>query len=138
MAPREPALASPLAGGAIGLPAGQFVVAEWSDDGSRFGRELAIAGLHVHHRDDEAWYVLEGRLGFRVGERELEAPAGAAVFVPRGTPHSYWNAQPAPARYLIVMTPAIWQLVSELHASGTPRERFGEIFARYGSELLDG
>jgi hypothetical protein len=44
-----------------------FVIADWSDPGTDPGRP--IAGLHLHRSDDEAWIVLEGRLGFRPGAR---------------------------------------------------------------------
>src|SRR5438552_9979194 len=45
-----------------------FVIADWTDPGTHPGRP--IAGLHVHRSDDEAWIVLEGQLGFRVGDEE--------------------------------------------------------------------
>jgi len=63
----------------------------------------------------------DGPLGlpdFHVGDELVEAGPGTAVLVPRGTPHSYWNARPEPARYLLVMTPRIQRLVQELHAPG--------------------
>src|SRR5438046_2293569 len=73
-----------------------FVIADWTDPGTHPGRP--IAGLHLHRSDDEAWIVLTGRLGFRVGEEEREVPAGESILVTRGTPHSYWNPAPEPAR----------------------------------------
>jgi mannose-6-phosphate isomerase-like protein (cupin superfamily) len=88
----------------------------------------------VHHEDDEAWYVLEGALGFRVGEEVVRAPAGAAVLVPKGTPHSFWCEGDEEARYLIVMSPRTAALVRELHA-GTG-ESYDAIFRRHASELL--
>jgi mannose-6-phosphate isomerase-like protein (cupin superfamily) len=109
-----------------------FVVADWTDPGTNPGRP--IAGLHVHHADDEAWFVLEGRLGFRVGDEEKEVGAGESLLVTRGTPHSYWNAAPAPARYLLVMTPRIHRLIAALHAG--EREDFAQIFREHESELL--
>ena len=42
--------------------------------------------------------MLEGTLGFRIETEVVEAGRGAAVLVPRGTPHTFWNARPAPAR----------------------------------------
>ncbi|MBV9358386.1 MAG: cupin domain-containing protein [Chloroflexi bacterium] len=41
--------------------------------------------LHIHHADDEAWYVRRGTLRFRFGDRSLEASAGTTVFAPAGT-----------------------------------------------------
>ena len=110
-----------------------FVVADWTDPGAHPGRP--IAGLHVHRSDDEAWIVLSGRLGFRLGtgeEREVEA--GESLLVERGTPHSYWNAVAAPTRYLLVMTPRIHRLIEALHAGD--RDDWPRIFEEHDSELL--
>ena len=130
MATHAPALRE----GPLGLPDGDFVMVEWGDPGGVTGPDRPIAGLHVHHADDEAWYVLEGTLGFRVGDELVEAGPGAAVLVPRGTPHTYWNARAEPARYLLVMTPRIHRLVRELHAPGA--SDYGAIFRAHESELL--
>jgi hypothetical protein len=43
-----------------------FVIADWTDPGTHPGRP--IAALHLHRSDDEDWIVLDGRLGFRVGQ----------------------------------------------------------------------
>ena len=126
--------ADPLAAGAVGGREGQFVLVEWSDPGGLTSRERPIAGLHVHHSDDEAWYVLEGTLGFCVGDDEVKAGPGAAVFVPRGTPHSFWNAGDGQARYVLVMPPRLKALVEALHAPGAGD--FAAIFREHASELL--
>ena len=109
-----------------------FVIADWTDPGTHPGRP--IAGLHLHRSDDEAWFVLEGRLGFRVGEEEREVPAGDSLLVPRGTPHSYWNPTSDPSRYLLVMTPRIHRLIESLHSG--ERSDWGRIFEEHDSELL--
>jgi mannose-6-phosphate isomerase-like protein (cupin superfamily) len=109
-----------------------FVVADWSDPGTHPGRP--IAGLHIHHADDEAWIVLEGRLGFRVADEERSVSAGESLLVPRGTPHSYWNASSEPARYLLVMTPRIHHLIEALHSG--ERDDFEAIFREHESDLL--
>jgi cupin domain len=109
-----------------------FVLAEWVDDGES-SAERPVAPLHRHLTDDEAWYVLEGTLGFVRGDERLEAPAGAAVLVPAGVAHTFWNAGPGRARYLILMTPRVASLVAGLHSVGAePRE----LFALHDSELL--
>ena len=109
-----------------------FVIADWTDPGTHPGRP--IAGLHLHRSDDEAWIVLEGRLGFRVGDSEREVAAGELLLVSRGTLHSYWNPSPEPARYLLVMTPRIHRLIEALHAGD--RSDFERIFEEHDSELL--
>ena len=116
-----------------------FVVAEWRDAGGPPGPPRLIAPLHVHHGDDEAWYVLEGCLRVRVGADEIEARAGAGVFVSRGSPHTYWNPGPGPVRYLLIMTANIFRLIEEIHGL---RERtpsvLAAVFRQHDSELLDG
>ena len=126
---------TPLAGQVLD-PGGDraFVVAEWVDDGSHPG--LPIAPPHRHVDEDEAWYVLEGRLVVTVGEEELEAPAGTAVFGPRGVAHTYTNPDAAPCRYLIVMQPATAALIEALHSGSGADPR--ELFRAHRVELVDG
>jgi mannose-6-phosphate isomerase-like protein (cupin superfamily) len=115
------------------LEGDDFVVVEWhaAPDTSA---DRPIAGLHVHHEDDEAWVVLEGTLGFRVGDEIVTAGPGAAVLVPKGTPHTYWNAGDTEARYVLVMSPRTAALVEALHSGSG--ESYAEIFRRHASELL--
>ena len=116
------------------LEGGDFVLAEWVDEGES-SPERPVAPLHRHLADDEAWYVLEGTLGFIRGDERLEAPAGSAVLVARGTPHTFWNAGPGRARYVIVMTPRIAALVAAIHEPGALDDP-PALFRRFDSELL--
>jgi uncharacterized cupin superfamily protein len=132
-----PAIAPPLAGNVIGSGQSDFVIAEWRDAGAPPGPPRLIAPPHLHFHDDEAWYVLEGRLMVRVGDEEVEARAGSAVFVPRGTRHTYWNPDSAPVRYLLVMTARIYSLIQAIHQlkdRSTPALQ--ELFKKHDSELL--
>jgi glyoxylate utilization-related uncharacterized protein len=132
-----PIIAPPLAGNILGSGTGDFVVAEWQDAGSPAGPPRWIAPLHLHRSDDEAWYVLEGRLCVKRGDEEVELHAGSGVLVPRGTPHTYWNPGQERVRYLLVMTSRIYQLIQGIHAT---KERTPEImralFEKFDSELL--
>jgi mannose-6-phosphate isomerase-like protein (cupin superfamily) len=136
--PPEPLLASPLANVVLGSMEGAFLLAEWTEPGRQPGPPQLVAPLHMHHRDDEAWYVLEGTLRFRLGDREVDAPAGAAVFGPHGVPHTFWNPEPEPARYLLVMTPDTLRLIEEIR---TVRDRGPDamkaLYRRYGCDILD-
>jgi mannose-6-phosphate isomerase-like protein (cupin superfamily) len=118
-----------LAGGSVGSADDAFVIVEWA---AEVGPHW-IAPLHVHYEDDEAWYVLSGTLGFRLGDAELEAPAGAAVLARRGTPHTYRNAGSTEARYLLVMTPRIKQLIDGIHRPGAD---IAAVFADHRSAIL--
>jgi len=77
---------------------------------------------HIHHEEEEAWYVLEGVLTFRFADREVNAPAGTFVLVPRGNLHSFGNTSDAPARFLMMFAPAgmegFFAEMDELAASG--------------------
>jgi quercetin dioxygenase-like cupin family protein len=64
-------------------------------------------GPPLHHHDfDEAFYVLEGELTFRLGDELFTRGAGELAFAPRGVDHTYANLSGANARALIVCTPA--------------------------------
>src|SRR5579863_4094560 len=132
-----PLTASLLTGNTLGTGKDSFVIAEWRDAGGPPGPPRFVAPLHLHRNDDEAWYVLEGTLCVRAGDHDVEAKAGAAVFVPRGTPHTYWNPGPGLLRYLLVMTPRIYELIQAIHAlkERTPAT-LQEVFRKYDSELL--
>jgi mannose-6-phosphate isomerase-like protein (cupin superfamily) len=132
-----PSILPPLAGQVLGSTDSSFVIAEWKDPGGPTSPPRYIAPLHVHFNDDEAWYVLEGSLRVQVGSEIVEAHAGAAVLVPRGTPHTYWNAGESPLRYLLIMTPNIYSLIQDLHAlkERTP-ESLRAVFAKHDSALI--
>jgi mannose-6-phosphate isomerase-like protein (cupin superfamily) len=61
--------------------------------------------LHVHHREDESFYVLEGEVTMRCGDRTFRATAGSFVFLPRDVPHTFVVEGDAPARMLTLLTP---------------------------------
>jgi hypothetical protein len=133
----SPIIVPPLAGNVVGSIGDSFVIAEWKDAGGPSGPPRWIAPLHSHRNDDEAWYVLEGSLCVRSGAEIIEARAGSAVLVSRGTPHTYWNPGPGPTRYLLVMTSNIYSLIKAIHAmpERSPAA-LREVFTRYDSELL--
>jgi quercetin dioxygenase-like cupin family protein len=61
--------------------------------------------LHVHHREDESFYVLEGQLRLQCGDETFVAPAGSYIFLPRDVPHSFRVEGDTPARMLTLETP---------------------------------
>jgi mannose-6-phosphate isomerase-like protein (cupin superfamily) len=108
-----------------------LVIGDWTAEET----DRDVAPLHVHHADDEAWHVVSGTLRFRSADRQVTAPAGATVLVPAGTPHTFGNAGPGPARFIIILPTRLDELISQLHASD-PAEH-PEIYRRYESELLE-
>jgi len=128
---------APLSGNVLGSIGNAFVVAEWQDAGGPVGPPRLIAPWHLHHHDDEAWYVLEGVLRVQVGNDEVEVRTGSGVLVPRGTPHTYWNPGPGRVRYLLVMTANIFRLIQEIHAMPErPPASLQAVFSKYDSEFL--
>lgn len=103
--------------------------------------------LHIHHREDEAWYVLDGKMTFYIGDEVLEATAGSFVFAPRGIPHTF-TVDVEPTRVLVFASPAGFeQFALELGepAAGDERpaglslpapEVLGPVAERYGIEVV--
>jgi mannose-6-phosphate isomerase-like protein (cupin superfamily) len=126
-----------LAGRTLGGADSSFVIGSWRADGTASGKPpQPIAPLHVHHLDDEAWYVLSGKLAFQLDRETVEVRAGGGMLVPRGTAHTFWNPRPEPAEYLIVMPPRVAALVAALHGEAEVQPP-ADIFRRFASELLD-
>jgi quercetin dioxygenase-like cupin family protein len=73
--------------------------------------------LHVHHGEDEAFYILEGHLTFTCGERTWEAPAGTFVFLPRDMVHGFRVAGDQPARCCNSTRRRAWSSCSSRPAS---------------------
>ena len=131
-------VAPPLAGNTLGTSNNSFVIAEWREAGGISDSPRLIAPWHVHHEDDEAWYVLEGELRVRRGQEEVVVKAGSSVLVSRGTPHTYWNPGPGPSRYLLVMTPNIFGLIQDIHAmEERTKPLLEEVFRKHRSELVE-
>jgi quercetin dioxygenase-like cupin family protein len=108
--------------------------------GSIFAFESTIATgegppLHLHHDQDEIVYVLEGELRFKLEEEIKPAPAGTFVFIPRELRHTWQNSGSAPARILVVFTPAgtMDQFFGRFAALDSDEE-FVDAFSRLGRE----
>jgi quercetin dioxygenase-like cupin family protein len=61
---------------------------------------------HVHSREEEGFYVLEGEITLTIGDKCLVASAGMFANMPVGTPHSFKNESSKPAKMLISIAPA--------------------------------
>ena len=101
---------------------------------------------HIHREEEEAWYVLEGVLTFRFADREVNAPAGTFVLVPRGNVHSFGNTSDAPARFLLMFAPAgterffaeMDELATEGGYSAIDAETRIAIARKYNMEIVSG
>ena len=107
--------------------------------------------LHVHHGEDEGFYILEGEMTFYVGDQTIKARPGSFLFGPEEVPHAF-KVDSGPARLLFVLSPAGFEdLVREMgepareltlppQPEGPPDEaemqRMAAIAARHGNEIL--
>jgi quercetin dioxygenase-like cupin family protein len=62
--------------------------------------------LHVHRREDEGFYVIEGELTLTVGDKTHKAKAGDFLFAPKDIPHTYTVDSDGHARVLLICSPA--------------------------------
>jgi quercetin dioxygenase-like cupin family protein len=103
---------------------------------------------HVHSREEESFYILEGEITFQIGDGRLVAGAGTFANMSVGTPHSFKNESDKPARMLISVAPAgLEQMFFEVSvplADGATTalpptkaeiEKLIEIAPRYGIEI---
>ena len=103
--------------------------------------------LHVHHRDDEAFYVLDGELSLFVAGEQFVLATGQAALAPRGVPHSY-RVESEEAHWLVITTPAGFESfvrevaepapAEELPRAGRPHDPavLAQAAAKVGIEIL--
>ena len=102
---------------------------------------------HTHHREDESFYILDGRFLFTVGDQTFEVGPGSFVFGPRGVQHGYRNISALPAHKLVMITPggfenflreigerASQRIAPPPHRSGII-EKGMELSAKYGLRI---
>jgi quercetin dioxygenase-like cupin family protein len=107
------------------------------------------APLHVHHREDEAFWVLDGSVTFEVGDTTIPAGPGDYVFGPRNIPHRY-SVGDGGCRMLFIFTPCGFEgLIREMSEPAAARvlppppneddfdlERVRKVAQAYGGDLL--
>jgi quercetin dioxygenase-like cupin family protein len=105
---------------------------------------------HVQHREDEAFYVLEGKYEFLVEGCAINAGVGSLIYVPKGNLHAYKNVGETPGRMLVSQTPGglherfFEKIGEDTKDRHTPpvledppdRGRIAKIAAEYGIEML--
>lgn len=122
--------------------AGQFCLFENRSDGN------TKTPIHVHARDDETVYVIEGELTAVIDGQSRRLTAGESIFLPRGIPHQLLNMSGSPGRYILIGTPALFDRFleeagrelqpGEAVGPPTPEEiaRLREASPRFGITLL--
>jgi quercetin dioxygenase-like cupin family protein len=89
--------------------------------------------MHVHHNEDEWYYVLDGTVTFHVSEDTHRGQPGSLVFLPRAVPHTFTIQTPS-ARMLLLNAPGGFERMFEL-APTTPEEAVAAL-ARYDVDVV--
>jgi hypothetical protein len=87
-------------------------------------------------------YVVAGKIGARVGDQDVEAPAGSYLMKPRGIPHAFWNATSEPAHIIEIIYPAGFEQyfaeLARLYVRQADFSEMTELARGYGlSYLMD-
>lgn len=97
--------------------------------------------LHIHRREDEAFYVLEGEYEIICGDETIRATPGSFIFAPRDIPHTFRNVSAGASMVLVIVSPAglekFFEEISQLPQDGPPDiEKVMEIARRYEIEFV--
>ena len=99
--------------------------------------------LHVHHREDEWYYVLSGEFLFKAGGESHTLPVGASIWLPRGIPHVWANTSNADAKLILVCQPGGFEKFFEEMGNEMERadstgaqNKMKQVMTKYGMELL--
>jgi quercetin dioxygenase-like cupin family protein len=123
-----------------------FLVTGAESGGAYFAMEALVPPgggppPHIHTREDETFYLLEGNVEFLLGDRTVVAGPGDFVNVPRGTVHRFQNTGTETARLLLTFTPAgiehwfeetLDRAPNEVRPEDTP-DNIEEVAARYAA-----
>ncbi|MCW3058285.1 MAG: cupin [Capsulimonas sp.] len=102
---------------------------------------------HIHSREDETFYILEGRFAFQIGDETVIANVGDTVFAPRRVAHAWFCVSPGGGRATMLITPgrnfeefvtamAQYGFVPKEAMSGPDAASFVRLAARHGIEML--
>ena len=102
---------------------------------------LTAPRAHIHHEHEEVFYVLDGAVAIRLGDRTVTAGAGTFVLVPRGVIHTYANPGTGTARFITIGSPAglegLFQALREAAAGGLPDDdTITSLGRRFDTEYL--
>ena len=100
------------------------------------------SAMHVHRNEDESFFILEGAITFQLGDDKTRATPGTFIHIPKGLRHAFVNAEPEPARAIVILTPSgleyFFAEISELlktYPSGPPIEVVRVLTDKYGLDF---
>ena len=132
--------------GSLGVVGARFIL-DGGPSGGRFSlvehpivaRGMA-APVHLHTREDEYSFILEGRWGFWQGGNVVFAEPGDLVYKPRDVWHTFWNATDGPARLLEIISPAGFdqffvELAALISSGQASPQVIGTLNSTYGLQV---
>jgi len=139
-ASRGPRIVGPGAGKAVDLGSVGVRFMAWTEEtGGGFSLvehpippKTLVAPLHLHEREDEYSFVIEGRMGAKLDDDIVYAEAGDLAFKPRNQWHTFWNPDDTPCRILEIISPAGFERFFEALVDGPPGTTSP---AHYGLEI---
>jgi mannose-6-phosphate isomerase-like protein (cupin superfamily) len=98
--------------------------------------------LHVHSREDEVYYILEGTFEIRCGDKRFTAETGAMAVLPRTIPHAFRNAGQTPSRALTIFIPGgfdafVQELAEMSPADAADETKRNAIRRKHGIQMLE-
>lgn len=95
---------------------------------------------HIHHHEDETFYIIEGEMEFWIDGKAVKAGPGMTVFGPRDVPHCFRNVGTKAAYMLMLATPAgleaFFEECSRVAPQVPPPPGFFELCGRFKIELV--
>jgi mannose-6-phosphate isomerase-like protein (cupin superfamily) len=96
--------------------------------------------LHVHHREDEWYYVLSGEFLFRAGGEELKLLTGGSIWLPRGIPHVWANTTTTKGKLILMCQPGgfekFFDEIGRVPMDKKSPNTMRDLMAKYGMEML--
>jgi mannose-6-phosphate isomerase-like protein (cupin superfamily) len=90
---------------------------------------------HIHHTEDEFFYVVKGEFKLKLGDRIVSAPAQSVMFVPRGTAHTFQNVGTEPGVILVGVTPGGFEKMFE-ERQGVDADTNRALAKKYNMEVV--
>lgn len=95
---------------------------------------------HVHHREDEWYYVLSGEFLFRAGDEEHQLVTGGSIWLPRGIPHVWANTASSDGKLILMCQPGgfekFFDEMGKVPVDKKSPDTMRELMAKYGMEML--
>ncbi|HYM79613.1 MAG TPA: cupin domain-containing protein [Candidatus Dormibacteraeota bacterium] len=96
--------------------------------------------LHVHHREDEWYYVLSGEFVFKAGSEEFALVTGGSIWLPRGIPHVWANTATTEGKLILICQPGgfekFFDEMGKVPMDKKSPETMRDLMSKYGMEML--